>query len=124
VWDIDIMDGLKASEMIALKKVSGGAIAGVAPLMQGLMDLDGEAMKGLLWLLLKRELSTIPWDGLDFNFGEVTFDPLEDITPGRLRARLESQAAQGTLNALGQAKLDELVNSGVEAEREVPDPKA
>jgi hypothetical protein len=124
-WEIDVLDDLKASEMIALKKVSGGAISGVSPLMQGLMDMDGEAWKGLLWLLLKRSLSTVPWDGLDFTFGDLEIDNAFEESEGRLRARLEAMSASGDLNAIGKAKLDDLVARGVEPEREdADDPKA
>lgn len=124
VWEVDILDGLKASEMIALKKASGGAINGVAPLLNGIQDLDGEALKGLLWLLLKREMSTIPWDGLDFAFGELVIDDVNSMTDGQVRARLEELQRQGNLNAAGKARLDQLIEAGVEAEREESDPKA
>jgi hypothetical protein len=124
VWEIDIVDGLKASEMIALKRVSGGAISGVSPLMVGLSELDGEAVKGLLWLLLKREMSTVPWDGLDFNFGEVVIDEIDDSTPGQILARLQNLDRQGNLNEIGRTRMAELVAAGVTAEREDDDPKA
>lgn len=124
VWEVDLLDDLRASEMIALKKASGGSISGVAPLMQGVMELDGEALKGIVWLMLKRSMSTVPWDGLDFPFGAVQIDDASGMTPGRKRARLEELRRQGNLNAAGEQALAELVDAGVEAEGEAPDPKA
>lgn len=125
VWEVDVIDGLRASELIALKKVSGGSISGVGPLIAGISEMDGEAMKGILWLLLKRGMSTIPWDGLDFAVGELSIEPLEEVSDGRTLWRLRQLKAQDKLNALGRRRLDELELAGVEAEPEdVEDPKA
>lgn len=124
VWEIDILDGLKASEMIALKRVSNGSISGVSPLMVGLSELDGEAVKGLLWLLLKREMSTVPWDGLDFNFGEVVIDEIDESTDGQVLARLQDLDRNGNLNEIGRVRMSELLAAGVTPEREDDDPKA
>lgn len=121
-WDVDVMESIKASEMIALKKASDGAVPSVGVLLNGMADLDMEAIKGLLWLLLKRDLSTVPWDGLDFTLSDIDVEPLTNLTPGQLRAKLEDAKAAGDLSEAGQRHLDKLIADGVEAERE--DPKA
>lgn len=127
-WDVDIMEGLKASEMIALKRVSGGSINGIHALTQGMAELDLEAVKGLLWLLMKRDLSTLAWSALDFTLSDIDIEPLDESSDGQVRARLEDLQADGNLSPAGEKLLERLVADGVEAEREPErepeDPKA
>lgn len=119
VWTVDLLDDIRASEYIAMGKVSG--IKGFQSLMNGITDIDPLAIKALLWLMLKRTMSTLAWDSLDFTLGEIEItDP--DLTPGVLRAKLERLAAQDELNEAGKKRLAELVADGVEAQPE--DPKA
>lgn len=113
VWEVDLLDGLKASELIAVKKVTAGGISGIPELMAGVMQNDPEAYKALLWLLLKRELSTLSWDELDFTMGEIQCDYIDDMTDEELMAKLAAQEAAGTLNPLGVRRLAELRDAGV-----------
>lgn len=120
VWVVDVLDGLKVSELIAVKKVSG--IAGVAELMAGIMASDPEAMKALLWLMLKRELSTLSWDSLDFTMGEISIDYVNELSDEQLAAKLVAHEQAGTLNEAGARRLAQLRDAGVVPE--VEDPKA
>lgn len=123
-WEVDVMSGLKASEMIALKRASDGAVPSVSVMLNGIAELDMEAIKGLLWVLLKRDLSTVPWGGLDFTLDELDVEPLSNLTPGQERAKLEDAKAAGNLSPAGEKHLEKLIADGVEPEREAPDPKA
>lgn len=123
VWEVDMLDGLKASELIAVKKVTGGGISGIPELMAGVMTNDPEAYKALLWLMLKREMSTLSWDDLDFTMGEVLVDYVDEMTDEQLMAKLVAQEAGGVLNDLGARRLAELRESGVTPAGE-QDPKA
>jgi len=119
VWTVDLLDGIRASEYIAMQQKSG--IKGFQALMNGIEDIDPLAIKALLWLLLKRTMSTLSWDSLDFTLGEVEItEPDED--PAAMRAKLERMNAADQLNEAGKKRLAELVEQGVEAEPE--DPKA
>lgn len=110
-WEVDLVDGVKISELIAMQKVSG--IEGYGPLVDGIGRTDPLAIKAVLWLMLKREMSTVPWDTLDFTLGEVQIEDV-DMEPGELRAKLESMQRNGALNDLGRQKLQELLDAGVE----------
>jgi len=123
VWEVDMLDGLKASELIAVKRVSAGGISGIPELMAGLMASDPEAIKALLWVMLKREMSTLAWNDLDFTMGEVQVDYADDTTDEDLMAKLVAQEAAGTLNELGERRLSQLRESGVTPAGE-QDPKA
>lgn len=112
-WEVDLLDGLKVSELIAVKKASG--IAGVAELMSGVMTSDPEALKALLWLLLKRNMSTLSWESLDFTYGELRIDYVDDLTDEQKLARLERLEAEGQLNELGVRQLADLREAGVKA---------
>lgn len=111
VWRIDPKRDVKASEYIAVQKVSG--IRGVEPLMEGLAVTDMLATKALLWLLLKREMSTLSWDMLDFTLEEIEIS--DDMDPSEVRRRLEALEAQGILTDAGRRELDRLILQGVEA---------
>jgi hypothetical protein len=110
-WTIDPERDIRASEYIAVQKVSG--VRGVEALMEGIAATDMLAIKALLWLLLKRDMSTLSWDSLDFTLGEIEFDSDED--PGELRRRLEAMEAQGTLSEAGRRALDSLILQGIDA---------
>lgn len=119
VWTVDLLDDIRASEYIAMQKESG--IQGFQELMNGISNIDPLAIKALLWLLLKKSMSTLSWESLDFTLGEVEItDP--DEKPGVMRAKLERLAAEDALNPAGKKRLAELIAAGVEAEPE--DPKA
>lgn len=122
-WEVDLVDGVRVSEYIAMQKVSG--IDGYDSLIAGITRTDPLALKALLWLLLKRDMSTVPWDTLDFTLGEVEVEDVE-LEPGALRAKLEALDAAGHLNELGRQKLAELIADGVElpSEEDGSDPKA
>jgi hypothetical protein len=119
-WEVDLLDGVKVSEMIAVKKASG--ISGLSEFLAGVMSLDPEAMKALVWLLLKRDLSTLSWDELDFPMGAVQVDYADEFTDAQLMDRLARREAEGTLNEAGIARLAELRAAGVKPEG--VDPKA
>lgn len=124
-WELDVLDDLKASELIALKKASAGSISGVGPLILGLGDMDAEAIKGIVWIMLKRSMSTLSWEALDFPLGAATIEPMDTLTPGQTRARLEALRAQSNLSPAGEKALQQLVDAGVEPEPEpVENPKA
>lgn len=120
-WEVD-PEKIRASEYIAVKRASGGVIDGPLSLGEGLARVDMEVIKGLLWLLRKRDMSTLSWDSIDFTLDEIDIEQESDETPGQLRARLEDARATGDISEAGQRKLDQLVADGVEPERE--DPKA
>lgn len=111
VWRVDPSRDIKASEYIAMQKVSG--LRGMEDLSEGLARADVLAIKALLWLLLKREMSTLSWDLLDFTLDEVDLD--SDMEPGEVLRRLEALEAQGTLSEAGEAALKRLREQGVEA---------
>lgn len=111
VWRVDPSRDIKASEYIAMQKVSG--LRGMEDLSEGLARTDVLAIKALLWLLLKREMSTLSWDLLDFTLDEVDID--SDMEPGEVLRRLEALEAQGTLSEAGEAALKRLREQGVEA---------
>lgn len=111
VWRVDPSRDIKASEYIAMQKVSG--LRGMEDLSEGLARADVLAIKALLWLLLKREMSTLSWDLLDFTLDEVDID--SDMEPGEVLRRLEALEAQGTLSEAGEAALKRLREQGVEA---------
>lgn len=111
VWRVDPSRDIKASEYIAMQKVSG--LRGMEDLSEGLARTDVLAIKALLWLLLKREMSTLSWDLLDFTLDEVDLD--SDMEPGEVLRRLEALEAQGTLSEAGEAALKRLREQGVEA---------
>jgi hypothetical protein len=111
VWRVDPSRDIKASEYIAMQKVSG--LRGMEDLSEGLARTDVLALKALLWLLLKREMSTLSWDLLDFTLDEVDLD--SDMEPGEALRRLEALEAQGTLSEAGEAALKRLREQGVEA---------
>ena len=111
VWRVDPSRDIKASEYIAMQKVSG--LRGMEDLSEGLARTDVLAIKALLWLLLKREMSTLSWDLLDFTLNEVDLD--SDMEPGEVLRRLEALEAQGTLSDAGEAALKRLREQGVEA---------
>ena len=111
VWRVDPSRDIKASEYIAMQKVSG--LRGMEDLSEGLARTDVLAIKALLWLLLKREMSTLSWDLLDFTLNEVDLD--SDMEPGEVLRRLEALEAQGTLSEAGEAALKRLREQGVEA---------
>jgi hypothetical protein len=71
-WDLDF-DTMKASEWISIEKQAGLASAEFAEALQKGSLL---AVKALLWVLLKRSMSTLSWDSLDFTMAEV--DILDD----------------------------------------------
>lgn len=121
VWEVDLVDDVRASEYIAMQKVSG--IGGYSDLLAALTKTDVLGIKALLWLLLKRDMSVVPWDTLDFTLGEVEIEDVE-MDPSELRAKLEALDASGDLNEVGQAKLAELVNQGVPLPGEDDAPKA
>lgn len=117
VWTVDLLDGIRASEYIAMGNVSG--IKGFQELMNGIQNIEPLAIKALLWLLLKKTMSDLSWDSLDFTLGEVEVtDPDED--PPVMRAKLERLAASHSLNEAGEKRLAELVAEGVEAAPEDP----
>ena len=119
VWTIDLLDDVKASEYIAARNASG--IKGFQELYDGLLATDVLAIKCLLWLLLKKEMSTLSWDALDFSLGEIEVsDP--DMTPEQEMAKLIELRKADNLNDLGQKRLAELEAEGVEVEP--ADPKA
>ena len=121
VWTIDLKRDVRASEYIAMQKVSG--LSGMEALGEGLNCSDVVAIKALLWLLLKRDMSTLSWDSLDFTLDEVDLDA--DMEPGEVRRRLEALEAQGTLSDAGEAALKRLREQGVEATpASEEDPKA
>lgn len=111
MWVIDLQRDVRASEYIAMQKVSG--LRGLEALSEGLTCMDMVAVKALLWLLLKREMSTLSWDSLDFTLNEIELD--SDEEPGELRRKLEALEAQGTLSDAGRRALDQLILQGVEA---------
>lgn len=111
VWRVDPSRDIKASEYIAMQKISG--LRGMEDLSEGLARADVLAIKALLWLLLKREMSTLSWDLLDFTLDEVDLD--SDMEPGEVLRRLEALEAQGTLSEAGEAALKRLREQGVEA---------
>lgn len=111
VWTVDPTRDVKASEYIAVQKVSG--LRGVEEFMEGLSVADMVAIKALLWLLLKREMSTLSWDTLDFTLDEIEIE--DDMDPGELRRRLEALEAQGNLSDAGRYALDRLILQGIEA---------
>lgn len=119
-WEVDLLDGVKVSEMIAVKKASG--IAGMSEFLAGVMSLDPEALKALVWLLLKKDLATLSWEDLDFPMGAVRVDYADELTDEQLMARLARREADGTLNEAGAARLADLRDAGVKPEGE--DPKA
>jgi hypothetical protein len=80
---------------------------------EGLNCSDVIAIKALLWLLLKRDMSTLSWDSLDFTLAEVDIDT--DDEPGELRRKLELLEARGDLSDAGRRALDRLILSGVPA---------
>lgn len=121
VWVVDLLENVRASEMIAVKKVCG--IASVAELLGGLMQSDLEAMKALLWMLLKRKMSTLSYDSLDFTLSEIEIGYDNDDTDAQLMRKLVRREADGTLNEAGVRKLAALREAGVEPEGE-EDPKA
>lgn len=118
-WEID-PNKIKASEYIAVKRVSGGIVDGPLTLGEGLARVDMEVIKALLWMLLKRNMSTLAWDAIDFTLEEVEVEQLTDETPGQLRARLEDARDAGVLTEAGSRRLEVLIASGVEPEREDP----
>ncbi|HEY9495916.1 MAG TPA: hypothetical protein VIR15_13755 [Intrasporangium sp.] len=124
VEDIDILDGLKASEVIAVKKATGGAIAGVAEFLSGIMSSDMEAIKALVWIVLKRRMSTVSWDRLDFTLSEVQIDYVDDLTDEQVAAKLVAHEQSGTINELGAKRLAELREAGVVPAVVEEDPKA
>jgi hypothetical protein len=111
VWTVDLKRDVRASEYIAMQKVSG--LSGMEALGEGLNCSDVIAIKALLWLLLKRDMSTLSWDSLDFTLAEVDIDTDEE--PGELRRKLEALEAQGNLSDAGRRALDRLILSGVPA---------
>ena len=110
-WTVDPLRGIRASEYIALQKASG--IRGVQDLMEGLAATDMLAIKGLLWLLLKRTMATLSWDSLDFTLDEIEID--SDEEPGEMLRKLEALEAQDTLNEVGETALRRLREQGVVA---------
>jgi hypothetical protein len=111
MWTVDLKRDVRASEYIAMQKVSG--LSGMEALGEGLSCSDVVAIKALLWLLLKRDMSTLSWDSLDFTLAEIDIDT--DDEPGELRRKLELLEARGDLSDAGRRALDRLILDGVEA---------
>lgn len=73
-WDLDF-NNMKASEWISIEKQAGLASREFAAALQKGSLL---AVKALLWVLLKRSMSTLSWDSLDFTMAEIDMVPDED----------------------------------------------
>jgi hypothetical protein len=71
-WDLDF-ESMPASEWILIEKKAGFASGQFAEAMKNGSML---ATKALLWVLMKRTMSTLSWDALDFSMSEI--DLIED----------------------------------------------
>lgn len=73
-WDVDF-ETMKASEWILIEKQAGLASKDFAEALQKGSFL---ALKALLWILLKRSMSTVPWDSVEFTMAEIDLVDDED----------------------------------------------
>lgn len=76
-WDLDF-DTMRASEWISIEKQAGLTSQEFANALQKGSFL---AIKALLWVLMKRQMSTLPWDSLDFSMSEIEISDDEPAEP-------------------------------------------
>jgi hypothetical protein len=71
-WDLDF-ETMKASEWISIEQKAGFTAGQFGDAIKTGSML---AIKALLWVLMKRSMSTLAWDSLDFSMAEI--DIIED----------------------------------------------
>lgn len=105
-WDLDF-DTMKASEWIAIEKQAGFTSVELA---QALQKGSFLAIKALLWLLLKRDMSTVPWDSVEFSMSEIDIvdDEDEPVEPDPKASLLADAATSSPLGTSSTTPLETL----------------
>lgn len=86
-WDLDF-EKMKSSEWILIEDKAGFTSVEFGDAMKrGSM----KAAKALLWVLLKRSMSTLSWDSLEFTMAE--FDLVDDDAEADTGANVEAMLA-------------------------------
>ncbi|MGH8575347.1 MAG: hypothetical protein ACREXJ_00175 [Gammaproteobacteria bacterium] len=91
-------DKLPLAEAIMVKKHTG---MGMAPYMQGLRDVDPEAIQAMVFLAKRRAGEKVKFEDIDFDLIELAGSLKRDPTPAE-RADAEPDAEPDTRRAAGE----------------------